>query len=129
MSNSSTPPVFLLVEDIPVNRLLLRKLLLLQIPHAVIHEADNGQAAIDILKTESIDIVFMDVHMPVMDGLQATAVIRSMDDHKQVPIVALSAGIQQEEKEMCLTAGMNAYLVKPLAVADLKTLLNEYLDS
>lgn len=101
----------------------------MQIPHAVIHEADNGQAAIDILKTESVDIVFMDVHMPVMDGLQATAVIRSMDDHKDVPIVALSAGIQQEEKEMCLTAGMNAYLVKPLAVADLKTLLNEYLDS
>ncbi len=77
----------------------------------------SGQEAIDLLETDIYDLVFMDVQMPGMDGLEATAVIRDSNsavrDHK-IPIIAMTAHAMQEDRERCLEAGMDDYVSKPV---------------
>lgn len=90
--------------------------------------ASHGQEAIEDVKNRSFDIVLMDCQMPVMDGYQATTAIRQMEDDngqgEHIPIIALTAHIQESEKEKCSVAGMDDFLTKPLSVALLmKTLV------
>ena len=81
--------------------------------------ASNGKEAIEYLKRMTYDLCFMDLQMPVMGGLEAAEFIRS-DMKLTVPIVALTAAEVQEEKDNCLSAGMNDYLPKPFDVQQLK---------
>ena len=82
---------------------------------------ENGRQALERVANEEFDVVLMDVQMPVMDGLQATAAIRSLSDpcKAQVPIVALTAYAQQKDWDRCLAAGMDGYLTKPITRHDL----------
>ncbi len=80
---------------------------------------DNGQQAVQRMKSGSYDICFMDVEMPVMNGIEATKTIRREVD-SAIPIVALTAAVRDEEKEACLEAGMSDYLAKPFDMHDLK---------
>lgn len=85
----------------------------------IIAKAVNGQDAVDkfaLSKPGEYDIVFMDIMMPVMDGLEATRTIRAMQrtDAKSVPIIAMSANAFKDDIENCLNAGMNDHLMKPL---------------
>ena len=76
--------------------------------------AENGKKAIEALETKSFDIVLMDVQMPEMDGLEATRFIRQQDKLKNVPIIAMTANALKGDRELCVEAGMNDYISKPI---------------
>ena len=80
----------------------------------------NGREAADIVSTGTFDLVFMDVQMPVMDGLESTAEIRRREPLQgpRLPIVAVTAHAMQGDKERFLAAGMDGYISKPIGQAD-----------
>jgi CheY-like chemotaxis protein/nitrogen-specific signal transduction histidine kinase len=81
--------------------------------------ARNGQEAVDLALSERPAVILMDVQMPIMDGLQATRRIRAQERDSRVPIVALTALAMSADRERCLVAGADAYLSKPVRLADL----------
>jgi|GEM_PF-2112410 len=107
----------LVVEDDNINQ-LVTGLLLKKI--GVEYEfAENGAIAIDCIKNQSYDLILMDIQMPIMDGIQATQLIREYDDYKALPIIAMSAGVMLEEKQACTLAGMNGFVSKPTNIDQL----------
>jgi len=92
---------------------------------------DNGKKALNFIKNEhGIDLIFMDINMPVMNGLDATKAIRDYEISsgiKKVPIVAAGASIEAEEQAEILACGMDDAITKPLREEDLKRVLNSYL--
>ena len=110
----------LLAEDNPVNRKLAQTLLEKR-GHDVV-TADNGQQVIDILEADGpFDVILMDVQMPVMDGLAATAAIRAAesDNGGHLPIVGVTAHAMKEDLQRCLDAGMDDYISKPFKAREL----------
>jgi signal transduction histidine kinase/ActR/RegA family two-component response regulator len=107
----------LLVDDNAVNRLLVEELLGMAglRPDSV----DSGTAAVDRLRAQPYDLVLMDVHMPGMDGLEATRAIRALPHARNLPILAMTASVLQDERQACLDAGMNAHLAKPIDTSQL----------
>ncbi len=87
--------------------------------------ADNGKEAVEKACIFSFTGIFMDLHMPVMDGFEATERLRLIPNLAQVPIIGLTADIQQETKQKCLKAGMTAFLTKPYTVKALFKALSE----
>lgn len=86
----------------------------------------NGQEAVDAVQKHIYDLVFMDLHMPEKDGIQATREIRSMDESKRsVPIVALTASLVAQDHEASMEAGMNDYLTKPIDLERIEDVLRE----
>ena len=100
----------LLVEDNVFNRMLAT--IFLTNAGIEVHEAPNGQLAVDLARTQPYDMILMDVQMPVQNGYQATAQLRQ-DLGLTTPIVALTANAIVGERDKCLAAGMNDYLTKP----------------
>ncbi|GAB4398722.1 MAG: hypothetical protein OHK0053_17850 [Microscillaceae bacterium] len=117
----------LIAEDNAINLLLARKMLTSLIPNAHLVEARNGEEAIQMFFQEKPDLVLMDVQMPKINGYEATRRIRSQKEGPQVPIIALTAGTVQGEKERCLEAGMDDYLSKPITLDTFWPLLRRYL--
>lgn len=113
----------LLAEDNPVNQKLITKILGKTGIKVVV--ADNGQQAIDLVLNESFDAVFMDINMPVKDGLEATRVLRSQG--VTIPIYALTAETGQSELQEAIEAGCNHCLKKPVEKAKLYSVLTELL--
>ncbi|MBO9407112.1 response regulator [Shimia sp. R9_1] len=101
----------LVAEDNKTNRLLIRKYL--EPLPITLHFAENGYAAVEATLQHAPDLIFMDMSMPVMSGIEATEAIRGADV-KQPSIVALTANVFDSEKEACLAAGMNDFLTKPI---------------
>jgi CheY-like chemotaxis protein/HPt (histidine-containing phosphotransfer) domain-containing protein len=117
----------LLVEDREVNRVLAARLLEKR-GHQVV-PAENGKEAVAILEQAVFDVVLMDVQMPVMDGYEATRIIR--DPHSpvlrhDVPIIALTAHAMISDKQRCMAAGMNGYLPKPIKPDELAAAVEQY---
>ena len=108
----------LLVEDNLVNQLVAVKLLESMGFEVIV--AQNGQEALDLLPLEDIDLILMDIQMPVMDGLTATQHIRAKEQYKNLPIFAMTAHAREEDKEQCLAAGMNLHLAKPITLQALR---------
>lgn len=102
----------LLVEDNEINQLVASELLKLGGLTADI--ADNGVLALELLKKNTYDLVLMDIHMPVMDGLTATREIRKNPDWRELPILAMSAAVDERDRERCAEAGMNDFVLKPI---------------
>ncbi|MFM1771768.1 MAG: hypothetical protein RLZZ71_910 [Bacteroidota bacterium] len=100
----------LIVEDNELNRFLA--VTILKKWNANIYIAENGQEAVDAIKTKNIDLILMDIQMPVMDGVAASIAIRK-ELKSNVPIIALTANALESEKEKCWQAGMNEYITKP----------------
>jgi signal transduction histidine kinase/DNA-binding response OmpR family regulator len=120
----------LLVEDNPDNRLLIKTYLKRE-PYAV-DEAENGAEALNLFKTNSYDLVLMDVQMPVMDGHTATREIRAWEAAQgttAVPVVALTAHAIKEDTEKSLAAGCTAHLTKPIKKQTLLNAISEMLDA
>ena len=116
----------LLVDDDMRNTFALSKLLKKHGMNIVI--ADNGEMALEKLRSEkAIELVIMDIMMPVMDGYQAMREIRSHKAWQDMPIIALTARAMPEEQERCMEAGANDYLVKPVDIERLLTLLRVWL--
>ena len=121
--SSQYPLRILLAEDNPINQLLATKML-----NTIGYEpvkAENGLEVLDILKTETFDLILMDVQMPEMDGLEATRLIRS--NHPTQPvIIAMTANAMQSDQEECVKAGMDDYLSKPVRVDTLKAMIQKW---
>ncbi|WP_165456596.1 response regulator [Aquabacterium lacunae] len=117
----------LLVEDNPLNRELAVELL--QLMNLEVLTAEHGQQALDVLARESVDLVLMDMQMPVMDGLEATRRIRQEPRWQQLPILAMTANAAPEDRQRCLEAGMNEHLAKPFELSALAQLLRHWLTS
>jgi CheY-like chemotaxis protein len=112
----------LVVEDNPVNR-RLTELLLARLLFEVTC-VQNGKEAVDWLAGNRVDLVLMDCQMPVMDGYEATARIRSLPPgRREVPIWAVTAHVQQSDRQRCAQAGMDGYLPKPVSPEQLADLL------
>ncbi|PZQ37662.1 MAG: hybrid sensor histidine kinase/response regulator, partial [Phenylobacterium zucineum] len=84
-------------------------------------EAQNGQEALDMLEREPVDLVLMDVNMPVMDGLEATRRLRADSRLARLPVIALTADVMSAQIKTCLEAGCDAHVAKPI---DLRNLLS-----
>lgn len=100
----------LLVEDNEWNRMVANHSLSMY--DVQVTEADNGKIALEAVKREKFDIILMDVQMPVMDGFEATAILRN-EMHVKTPIIALTANAFKKETDRCLELGMNDYIIKP----------------
>ncbi len=118
----------LLVDDNFINRLLV--IHLLEDKGYTVIEAENGYGAIEKLKEEDIDLVLMDISMPDLDGLEATKIIRKMDEAylRKVPIIAMTAHAFQEQIQEALDSGMNDYLSKPFKPEELFQKINNQLN-
>lgn len=112
----------LVAEDNKLNQLFIRKML--QNWKARVTIVNNGREALEILKKETFDLVLMDIHMPVMDGLTATREIRKLDSEKNsIPIVAFSADVFPESRQKAAEAGVNFYITKPVNKAAINEIL------
>ena len=119
--DSSLPPLNILVaEDTPFNQKYIRRLLDSWQCRATI--VDNGRLAIETLAKQDFDLVLMDVQMPEMDGLTATARIREEEKHtsRHVPIIAMTAHAMRGDRERCIEAGMDDYVSKPISSSTLR---------
>jgi hypothetical protein len=116
----------LVAEDHPVNQKLVAALLKNLGCEGVFCE--NGQLAVQAIHQQSFDLVLMDIHMPVMDGLEATRQIRQKyPDPVALPIIAISADVMNDAKENALTAGINEFLPKPVRLPELKAFMTRLL--
>jgi len=114
----------LLAEDNHVNQILAVRLLE-RCGHQVV-VANNGREAVDRVTKEQFDLVLMDVQMPEMDGFEATAAIRHMEQNgAHLPIIAMTARAMKGDQERCLEAGMDSYISKPIHAEQLYRLLEE----
>lgn len=104
----------LLVEDNKINMLLLKTILKNCLPTANLYEAANGQEAVNQFEEILPDIIFMDIQMPIMNGYEAAQTIRALKSGKEVPIIAITAGTEKEEKNKCIEMEMNDYISKPI---------------
>jgi CheY-like chemotaxis protein/two-component sensor histidine kinase len=114
----------LIVEDYEVNQMFIG--MLLNNYHKIIYDfANNGKEAIKMLKKNTYDIILMDINMPVMNGCDATIVIRE-ELKLDIPIIALTANALEGDEEKFLNIGMDGYLAKPLEIRKIDTLLKKY---
>ena len=119
----------LLAEDVEINREIVAALL--EHTGVEIHFAENGQQALDMFLAEPgfYDLIFMDIHMPEMDGYEAARQIRKLDipEARTIPIVAMTANVFREDVERCLAAGMNDHVGKPVNIAEVIEKMARYM--
>lgn len=114
----------LVVDDNPINRKVASKLLTnLQCRVDVV---GSGRKALDQVRNVDYDLIFMDVQMPDLDGLETTALIRQQQRNPAVPIVAMTAYAMDNDRLRCLQSGMDDYLSKPIDKHALRALLDRY---
>jgi CheY-like chemotaxis protein len=112
----------LLVEDNTINMLVARRFL--SSWDVTIKEAVNGQEAVDLFKTFNFDLIILDLEMPVMDGYKAVAQIRKLDP--DVPVIAFTASVFDDMKNVLLAAGFNDFIPKPFRPEDLHKIIDTY---
>jgi CheY-like chemotaxis protein len=114
----------LLAEDNKANQMFMKVIFKkLNIDFEIV---DNGEEVIKLLKqNKQFDIILMDINMPVLDGIEATKIVRDMK--KDIPIIALTASVLKDEKDRYILVGMNDVLEKPLDIEKLKKVINQFL--
>ncbi|RPI75557.1 MAG: response regulator [Desulfobacteraceae bacterium] len=146
--NEAPKPIkILVVEDYPTNREIIRSYL--SGDRYALRFAENGQQALEAIRNETLDLILMDVQMPVMDGFEATRAIRAWEaGHRQaasvlisppssfilhpssfspIPIIAMTAQVLQEEEEKFYKAGMDDYIGKPFRKKELRALVAKWI--
>ncbi len=117
--------LILLVEDNAVNREVA--LAFLKGVGLTVDTAENGRVAVSKIRANSYDLVLMDIQMPEMDGMEATRVIRLMPGKEDLPILAMTANVFEEDRQACLNAGMNDFVAKPIDLDNLFSRLDMWL--
>ncbi|SDX67157.1 PAS domain S-box-containing protein [Allochromatium warmingii] len=115
----------LVAEDNEINQEVV--LQLLRATGAQVTLAENGQEAVEQVRTQTFDLVLMDVQMPHMDGLEATRQIRAQPAYRELPILAMTANAFESDRQQCLEAGMNDHLAKPIEPEQLTATLVRWL--
>ncbi len=124
----AAPLRILVVEDNLVNQRLLLALLERYSHGKRVEVAHHGGEALEHLRRDAFDLIFMDVQMPVMDGFECTRRIRQGEGgpgHRAIPIIAVTAGAMRGDREKCLEAGMDDYISKPISSPTLKGILEQ----
>lgn len=123
---SETALRVMVVEDHPINRKFVG--ILLEKMGCKVTFCENGQLGVEAAEREMFDLILMDVHMPIMDGLTATRTIRAMPGPiAQVPIIVLSADVMNDAKEKALAAGVNDFVSKPVQASQLQAVMQKCL--
>jgi CheY-like chemotaxis protein len=102
----------LVAEDNRINQQVVKEFL--QLSGIKVDIANNGNEALEKLESHTYSAVLMDVNMPVMGGVEATERIRSQSRFAALPVIALTAGVTQQERDSCLACGMNDFVTKPI---------------
>jgi two-component system, cell cycle response regulator DivK len=122
-------PRVLYIEDNADNRLLVRRILMASDHGFDVVDASSAASGIALASENPPDLILMDVSMPDMDGLTATQRLRTMDQLKTVPIIALTALAMQGDKDRAMSAGCDGYISKPVDVDKLPDQIFSYLRS
>lgn len=131
LNKEVSPPIklkdktILIAEDNKVNQVIVKKML--ENHNAKLVLAENGKACVDKFVKNDIDLILMDIQMPVLDGVKAAQTIRSLPAGKEIPIIAMTANTMKEDIEHYLNVGMNGYLTKPFNQEKLNLILNTFL--
>ncbi len=116
----------LIVEDNQINAIVLKRVL--QKYNFDTHVAVDGKMGVEAVMSYQPDLILMDINMPVMNGIEATKAIRSLNGtFNNIPIFAVTADITDETNRISRSAGMNEYIKKPVEVEELLTLILDYL--
>lgn len=128
----------LVVEDQELNQIVLMNMLEKLGAHAVLAKdgseaiaqvlASNGSAIVSREPTDELpfDVVLMDIQMPVLDGISATKILREVHRIADLPIIAITAGVESKDREKCLASGMNDFLAKPVEIANLRRIIQRH---
>jgi CheY-like chemotaxis protein len=130
----SVPLKILLADDMPMNLQLVVKLLTRR--GHIVTAVENGEQAYESYKNNIFDVVLMDMQMPVMDGLEATRMIRKFETHQDqqqgtrshTPIIAMTANDDENDKEACKKAGMDGFITKPIEIKTVVTTIRQIID-
>ena len=123
--NASGSIRILLAEDNAINALLTRTLL--EAEGHVVETVEDGALAVEAMKTSTFDLIFMDMRMPNMDGLEATRKIRAMGNvSKSLPIIALTANAFDDDRNACFDSGMNDFMTKPVSAEELSEMVKTW---
>ncbi len=114
----------LIVEDDPRNLTLFRDLLQ-KFGYATI-EAGNGREGVDLARSDKPNLILMDIQLPVMDGLEATRILKSDADTRSIPILALTSYAMKGDSERIMQAGCDGYLAKPVDVREFLATVARY---
>jgi two-component system, sensor histidine kinase and response regulator len=118
------PCLALFAEDYDINQELVKEML--EFMDIRVDLADDGEEALDLYKKNTYDVVFLDVQMPKIDGLQVAREIRKMDKTQPV-IIAITANAMDGDREECLESGMDDYICKPVEIHQLEEVLRKYI--
>ncbi|WP_462160024.1 hybrid sensor histidine kinase/response regulator [Pseudoalteromonas sp. GB56] len=130
LSKEKTKPIagarVLLAEDVKTNQIVAIDFL--QTLGLQVDVVENGQQAVDAVREEEYDIVLMDFHMPVMNGLDATRKIREFKSLDELPIIAMTAAVFAQDRQAAIDCGMNAHLPKPIQIYQLASTLVDFIE-
>lgn len=118
---------FLVVDDDIVNIIILKSIIT-ELKYDAF-EVKSGQEAIELCKIQSFDMIFMDVCMPFMDGIETTKELRKMECMKNIPIIAVTAHTLTGDKEKFIQSGMNDYIAKPYTINQIKVIIDEFVNN
>jgi PAS domain S-box-containing protein len=125
---SETVFTILVAEDNPVNKFLAKTIIRKALPNANILEVENGYEAVEMYKIVPIDLILMDIQMPILSGFEATQKIRALESKdRHVPIIALTARTLKGEQERCAEFGMDDYITKPVIFNTIRDVIQTYL--
>lgn len=117
----------LYIEDDPNNRVLVSRVFRAMAPDFTYYEAATAQLGIEVALEQMPDLILMDISMPDMDGLTATARIRGLDKISTIPIVALTANAMEGDRERFIAAGCDGYISKPIDIDTFVDTVRDYL--
>jgi CheY-like chemotaxis protein/HPt (histidine-containing phosphotransfer) domain-containing protein len=119
----------LVAEDVSTNQKIAKEMI--QMLGHDVDIASNGSEAVDLFLKNNYDLIFMDCQMPILDGYDATTKIRQFENENNLnraPIVALTAGFNNQDREKCIAVGMDDYLTKPFSVSDIDRAIKQHID-
>ncbi|MBL6987582.1 MAG: PAS domain S-box protein [Methylobacter sp.] len=115
----------LVAEDNRINQQVVKEFL--NLLGIAVEIANNGKEALTLLENSAFDAVLMDIHMPDMDGFEATKLIRSQACFAKLPVIALTAGVTKQERDNCMASGMNDFVAKPINPNQLMATLAQWI--